>query len=590
MSNGIARPENMMQGLLRLHRLALGYLSKQPPQAIDWKQCKRELLLTDPPFKASVDSMIAFVAARSGGPEPWTLMDMAEFHSLFVHPSLRTALPNAVYNALADSDFHLLAIAIWKAAYVCPLDRVQHGICQWVTKGEIDGLRSKSLSYVEKLLADFSGEISRLGVHEPIKNAWHSFQCNVASACLGKPISNGGPTRPGSGLPRVAASVGFAADNERTRALLSAFATFETTLTKHLTVEELQAFKDYLPKLAAASVVKASPPMKQVSVASRGLGLNTIDKAGKTVNSHARLRAEGFDVGMSVQKKTATDKDPCYTIVAIDEVAEKVELQTSSASSGSASVDVVEDLRFGVDDFFEKFTFVHADHVKHPQWPTKRLHDQEFTLVQNAKAQMLVALDALTKIIESKAPSGEVLDVYSKPKMVRVREDVPAGSLVLVPECRKVQDILRASGNNPPSGAVEVTFDPPMPSHSFWLLPATSADWVVPFWWISTTSDNDKVNMKVEQCSVSILSAADYAGETLLAWGQPKKRKTGKAQMPTLQTTIEKASVKLRVRIPVLVNTDDLSASGPLLRWAVELQKVAEKKPISMTALVKKQM
>ena len=170
-----------------MHKLAVSYLHQAPPpQAIDWKKCKRDLLMTDPPFKASLDAMVAFVSAKSGGKNPWTLKDMAEFHAQFVHPSLRTGLPLAVYNALAEFEWHYLAIAIWKAAYVCPMANVKNGVCSLYSRADIEAARAKPLACVEDLLVDFHNLIATLGVHDLVKTAWHSFQCNVANACLGK--------------------------------------------------------------------------------------------------------------------------------------------------------------------------------------------------------------------------------------------------------------------------------------------------------------------------------------------------------------------------------------------------------------------
>ena len=276
MSNGLARPENMMQGLLRLHKLAVSYLNQDPPQAIDWKRCKRDLLMTDPPFKASVDAMVAFVSARSGGSNPWTLKDMSEFHSMFVNPSVRTSLPNSVYFALAEFDFHYLAIAVWKAAYVCPLESVKHGVCSLYAKADIDACRNKPkqvLDMVETLLVEYHTEIDRLGVHDLIKTAWHSFQCNVANACMGKAASVGG---------------GLSGDDNLSRALHDAWVAFEKALAEHLKPEHIAWFKGKLPK-----VKTAAPKTEQPKVDSTALGINTLDKKDRAVDTRARLRAKG---------------------------------------------------------------------------------------------------------------------------------------------------------------------------------------------------------------------------------------------------------------------------------------------------------
>ena len=629
MANDIARPENMMQGLLRLHRLAVAFLQQTPPQAVDWIKCKNDLLKTDPPFKASVDAMIAFVSARSGGQDAWTLKDMAEFHSMFVKPSVRIALPDTVYNALAELRCHYLAIAIWKAAYSCPKEHVKGGVCSLYGASDINIIRTKPVDLVEALLSAYQKEIHRLELHDKIKVAWHSFQCNVAKACLAKPasvapasVSGGAESRSSDrhlDRRKLSASVVAirkkAADKaEVVRRLYVAFDTLEPTLAKHIQPAEVACFRKMLPAAPQAPQALPKCPTKVSPEATFTLGINEIDQTGKTINIRVRCRDVGFDLGTRLQKKAASiDADSvdvdsedtdladrleleasgAFVLTGFDDGAEKVKLHRA-ASGDAASVD----LELGIEHFLLKFEAAAKEIVvvKHAGWPRKRLFHEEVFALQNTKAEILVALSSLIGVAHHRAPLDDLLEVYSKPSKVVAKKAISPGTLIVVPECRKVHEIARSArdeeGNPiaPPSGAVEVTFTPKHPSHRFWLLPALSAEWVGPYWLIPTTAEPDKATVKEEYFSVPIMSAVDYVGTTALSWAKSAKRSRTKVTQEKLEKQMGDEQIKTTICIPVLVNAGDVAESGALLRFApAAAKKTQQKKSITVKALVQKQ-
>ena len=61
----IQRQENEMRGLLQLHNLAASAMKRK--EILDWSVIKRIVRRSRPPFAESLDNMVAFVAARSGG-------------------------------------------------------------------------------------------------------------------------------------------------------------------------------------------------------------------------------------------------------------------------------------------------------------------------------------------------------------------------------------------------------------------------------------------------------------------------------------------------------------------------------------------
>ena len=144
------RKESEMQILLRLHSMSAAFVLKtggSPP----WAEIRRSIMRTRPACADKLDSMIAFVAARSGGASGPFLQQLSVFHRNFVEDSIRGGVPGALYSALADFPHHYLALSILKTAWTCPRGEIDNQQCVWVTATEVNALKnSKDAAVVER--------------------------------------------------------------------------------------------------------------------------------------------------------------------------------------------------------------------------------------------------------------------------------------------------------------------------------------------------------------------------------------------------------------------------------------------------------
>jgi hypothetical protein len=430
---------------------------------------------------------------------------------------------------------------------------------------------------VEEMLVAFNKKIRQLEILGQVQGQWHSFQVNVANACLVKAVSaNSQPSMVG---------VGWAAASPQLASMLNhAFDAFRPTLAAHVNNADMKTLKALLPK-----VPKVSPQKEVTKVsaeATRSLGLNTIDQgSGKTLDIRERCRAIGLDLGTRVQETVGPQASAsalgsalqgvAWQVTGFDDKDQAVMIETGPAQSASAVVKKT----VGIEKFLTHFEVAGLETVVHPAWPDKRLFDEQSQDVQNAKADILVALATLQSFANKCAPLNSLVDVFLKPKKALAKKDIGKGALLLVPEVRKLE-ATRIGKDQPPAGAIEVTFEPPHPSHKFWMIPAVSSDWVAPFWSVLTTSDSDKANLKTEVFNVSMVSAVDYLGDTQMCWPKPAKKARSKVAQPTLEEFMEKETIKKVVRVPVLVNHGAIPASVLLLRFApdqVHKQKTKQK-------------
>ena len=151
-------------------------------------------------------------------------------------------------------------------------------------------------------------------------------------------------------------------------------------MSKHLKPEQVAWFKEKLP-----AAPKVAPKTEKPNVDSNALGINTINKKGKTIDIRARLRAEGFDLGTRVQLKEACHESASvvFVIAHFNQTGETVSIETA-LSGVSATPKVPQEV--GIDAFLAKFETAREVDVKHPGWPNKRLCDEESTLVHKCKS------------------------------------------------------------------------------------------------------------------------------------------------------------------------------------------------------------
>ncbi len=74
----VQRKINEVQGLAFMHNFAA--LCQAAGDAVDWTRVKKAVMRTKPPFADSVDDLVAFLAAHSGGLDGNSLKYVLAFH------------------------------------------------------------------------------------------------------------------------------------------------------------------------------------------------------------------------------------------------------------------------------------------------------------------------------------------------------------------------------------------------------------------------------------------------------------------------------------------------------------------------------
>ena len=319
----VARQANEMQGLVQLHSMSAAMQAQGC--IIDWPRIRRAVLRARPPFGDSVDSMIAFIATRSGGTDGAFLKYLAACYRQYVNPSVRKCLPPAMYSALADFPLHYVALAIWQAAYTCPLDSVRQGVCGWITTQEVVGLarafkgeKKQMLELSEQVLSQARTELPKTGFKDDIVSSnllvglFTKLDANMARYVLSKQNSSKRvfETAPAIGL-------NFA------REYLALFPSADISVYRGLWDEAS----------TAEGASTAEEVVKQGEGASGpSIELYKVGVAGKTESVRAKLRNKGFDIGTVVVETAKLEalgpSTTCWRVDAIrDEKSEVVLLR-----------------------------------------------------------------------------------------------------------------------------------------------------------------------------------------------------------------------------------------------------------------------
>ena len=282
----VARQANEMQGLVQLH--AMSAAMQNAGKLIDWPHIRRAVLRARPPFGESVDSMIAFIATRSGGTDGAFLKYLAAFYRQFVNPSVRRCLPPAMYSAVADFPHHFLALAVWQAAYSCPIEFVRQGVCSWITAAEVVALTKAAkgekkifLELAEQVLSQARTCLPQAGFAEPLVSS------NKLVGLVAK-------------LDTMMARLVLSKQNSAKKVFKTAPAIglhFALELKKTFANADISVYEGLWPAEDAAeeSVVgKADVPSRP------SIELYKVGAAGHTESVLGQLRAKGFDIGIYV--------------------------------------------------------------------------------------------------------------------------------------------------------------------------------------------------------------------------------------------------------------------------------------------------
>ena len=626
----VQRKENEMQGLVQLQSLAAS--SQRQGKDPDWAAIRKAVLRTRPPFAESLDSMIAFVAAKAGGVRGEFLQFLRVVYRQFVNPSLRAAIPAALYRELADFPYHYCALAAWETAYTCPLDNIKHGVCSMITAAEVGSLAKCTKAATKAKLTAAEGVLREAR----LQFAATGLPANVVTS---------------NALTKIFARL----DINMGRFVLAKQESSKKTYSSALEVgrqfaSELQAAfpkakVDHFLKLWPRASAGTPTPTTVSAESAAQIALYNLNAAGEVTDVLGRCRAQGMEKGGVV--RAGTD-DEAYRIISFDEDAKSVALESCA--------DAASRLKVSADSFLQDYKPFkrEAAEEKHPGWPRNRVRKTQLGQTLANKAVALVALDALSGLLDTCNPIEERVDVFVKPaRRVVAAKALESRTLVLLPETTNVKAVQEGSDEAEAAAsglAVEVRFAPPAasglaaeagaaasslaavagaaasgmaaaepaaeetpgddagafpsvvfsdageseegdpedkaaPSLQYFLMPCAGQECMAPFWLVGSTTDEKKANLGWGEYRVQQLVGADAVGSLKpLAMKRSMRRKSGE------RPNVEDETVQKWVDIPVLVSTKRIAAGEELVVYrSAQAKREKAPAPITMAMLAKRQ-
>jgi hypothetical protein len=592
------RQESEIQGLLRLHNMSAE--AQRGGMDIPWAAIKKSILRSKPPYSGSLEEMVLFIVARSGGIKGDFLKHLAAFFRNHVD-STRTSVPSALYAALADFPYHFVALAIFQAAWKCPAEAVHSGVCKGVTAAEVNALvkagAGARLRAAEDALSSARVGLKTAEILDELDSTklckiFARLDISVARLVLEKP-----------GVARQ--SLKTVEDIGRQ---------FVEDLRASYPDKDLSIFVARYPVLAAGVAGSATVASKQQADAAAGkLSLYALDEHGTVTDPLALLRSKGFDIGSHTADAAdvASGSGIMHQICSIDETGGEgpfVNLRDVSSEGVFRKVLLVTFLNGGWEHRdFKQYVEIH------PGWPGNR-PTTLLAVISLARRGSIFQSLAHLAAFENYRAEGRVT-IYTKPaRKVEASCSAAVGEVVLLPETNSVKAMSREHIVDAPANSLEVHFEPEDSQQYFFLLPCCGVACVAPLWCVSTTEDKGKANMAWTTVKVTILQGHDFYGPLQPPTGASSSSKAGpkeaaKKEVKSKAKAKEKAGkgvgkkslsvegqadivdegTQTMIAIPVMVNSRALS-KGDELKVFKEKPKAKDREvqPIKIASLAKK--
>jgi len=550
-----------MQGMSQIHALAA--TAMRAGHTPDWPTIKRAVLRVKPAWGDYADSLILFVAAKSGGPDGLFLEAMKRFYRQSVDTSLRSSLPGGLYAALADFPFTHVATAIWVTAYTCPKEYVKSGTCSWVTVAEVkEAAKDKDkCKEAEACLREARGRLATAGITDlqgnDITKVLTKLDCAVGRFLLNK--------------------------QETSKTKFDSVAATGRQFLKELAAQfpgaDTSVYADLWPLTGAPGkeVVQATA----MATNANAISLVTLDAAtGEVTEARGRLRAAGFDIGSLVARRTQPDQIFKVTDISGEVSSGKVHLEKLPVVTDQPP-ETIE-----VPDFLKNFTPAEAKDVieHHPGWPRARCFHVPAGKTLRAKGTILTALGALGELLDEAAPKGTVLEVHTKPiRRVVATCPLAVAGVHLLPETLNIKSLTDADvadlSLDEAARLLEVVLDPPCEGHRFFASAATANEAMGAAWCVRTSPIEKEATCRWTFVDVPFVIGADFQ-DTAFQPGLKKRRLVGKVtKAATVQ--IDEAVIEVTVTVPVLTNFRPLAAGAELVLF----KPMAEKRAKELSAI-----
>ena len=394
-----ARLENEVQIMLKMQQMASAeqMITGASP---DYGRIVKLVARSNPPCAVDLEFLIKFVVCCSGGTSGVLLQDLADFHREGIHGDCRT-VRGVFYGAVADWDVKApyLKLAVVKAQYTCPMNRVKHKECLFITAGELASAAKKrkvDIAAAEKVLHKFraiccGSEWDALSSVAKVR-LLAKIDTIIARWLLGKQIEG----------VDVYTSLGDII--QQVRAWGKSELQFDNT-----------ALADYAEGMKPPLVETQASASKQASASTPiaiGVKLQELSES----DSQTTLRQHLLEVGMEV----SNDKGEVFTIQAV--AGENVSFCAAGAGEGAASAATQQ---VQVDDFVATYKAWTPTAVAHQGWPAKVPSANNAHIANLMKSQAVMALHQASAIFDPPVTSVEVL---SKPKAVLASAVFPKAS------------------------------------------------------------------------------------------------------------------------------------------------------------------
>jgi hypothetical protein len=594
------RQESEIQGLLRLHQMSS--TAQRAGLDIPWAVIKKSILRSRPPYSGSLEEMVLFIVARSGGIKGNFLLYLAAFYRNHVD-STRHSVPAALYASLADFPLHYLALAIYQAAWKCPAEAVHAGVCKGVTAAEVNALakttdaklRAKRQA-AEDALTTARADLKTAGILDD----WDSTKLCKIFARLDISMARFVLDKQGPAKQTLQS----VADIGRQ---------FVKDLRMYYPLRNLDVFVARYPEAvvgeASGSVAIDASKLKADAAAGK-LTLVALDVLGTVTDPLALLREKGFDIGshtaearagVSEPEKIAGASEPqtMYQICSVEEQAGGPHVVLRNVSSETCLREVALQIFLKGWEHRDFKNFVEI----HPGWPGKRPMNLPAVQSLVRRGGIVQCLAHLSTFANYQAEDR--VTIYTKPTR-KVEASCPAeiGDVVLLPETNSVKTMTRTGGTEPPANTVEVHFEPQDPDNQYYLMPCCGLTCVAPLWCVGTTEEQADANMAWTTVKVTFLLGHDFYGPLKPKVGEAKAKEQPKAKAKEkgkaapkkekhkaiVEAAICDEGTQSMLAVPVLVNCKPLLKGDELrvYKLKVEQKKARDVQPINIATLAKR--
>jgi hypothetical protein len=495
----VARKEHEIEVLVKIASMVNDYTNKG--LAVQWDSVNKRVSLTKPECTDYIPTLMKYVRECGGG---HFVNELSAFHRRHV-PGRRflggqfwESIANLLFKEKEMNQVHeapLLRMALLKAEYLCPEDKVFSGQCKFTKKSELDALTRKSIRdavNAEELLAKARGIV--LGLKEKVNEDLRTKLFALLDVQVVRVLMN----------------------------------KQQHSASKYASVEAVgdMFMKELRSALGDGSIPSPWPAIPNVQGSDQSTALPDVKKFTVTgellqhdVSPH--LMQLGFVVGSVVACKSNKAKQ--CTIQYVSEHGASIVVV---GGDGEHTIPYDRFIKDWSQYHEEVLTFDHTTHAA---------SNEQFDVFATKGT-----ISSCLGMLSSAMPRPELKVVIKPVKAVSAMKVMKSKSLVLLPETMSI-----VVATAPPAAGQPVEIE--STSAKYYLMPpqmsSKQLSIVVPFWLVRTTNDESLANMQMTSVSAAI------AGKIMLH--KASKTVNNSMKFPAMVNTLDlKVGDELVVFVP----------------------------------------